>query len=110
MNYLRQIFIFSFSVYLVLLMALPCSDAHRSSSTITAQLSEITHQSDSHRQHSEVCTPFCICSSCVVAIVLHPCLEFDFFNPDHRDSNICNFYQSVQSDFHGSIWQPPQLV
>ncbi|WP_373283142.1 DUF6660 family protein [Flavobacterium suaedae] len=104
----RQIFIKFLSVYLLVLMILPCSDAHASlGNTNSVQLSQ---QADDEHHDMEICTPFCVCSSCVVGVVLQPVTEFCIFIPEIPSALISNFYQSVKSDFHGSIWQPPQLV
>lgn len=97
------------SAYLLLLMVMPCSEAHASHSHKT--VTKVMKLSDEHHHSDiEICTPFCVCSSCVVAVVVQPVTEFWFFVPDIPTTGISNFYRSVKSDFHGSIWQPPQLV
>ena len=103
----RQIFTALLSVYLLILMVLPCSDAHASHSNIRS--AQVSQQADQHND-IEICTPFCICSSCVVAVVIQPVTEFGIFIPETPSTQISNFYQSVKSDFYGAIWQPPQLV
>ncbi len=108
MNLIRKIAVNFFSVYLVVLMVLPCTEAHASIKDTVTHHSHKDHTGDSHQD--EVCTPFCVCGSCVVAVVLYPVLEITFLGPESTTTEVHNFYSSLKSDFHGTIWQPPQLV
>jgi len=104
----RHILTILFSVYLLGLMVLPCSESHA--------VEAGKHRSESQSQHkhdhdAELCTPFCVCGSCIAAIALQAPLDYELLEPEtFFQDQISNFYQSVNSDFHGSIWQPPQLV
>jgi len=110
MNVFRKIAIHLFSVYLVVLMVLPCTEGH-AAENITVNLHDNHDTQDGNRHHqSELCTPFCVCGGCVVAVVLHPAMEITFFQPGHLSVELTNLYSSFNSDFYGSIWQPPQLV
>lgn len=104
----RQIVTAILSVYLLILMVMPCSDAH---TQIKGAAETSVSQAESDHHHDvELCTPFCVCGSCVTAIVLQPSIEIDvpYFESYYKEA--ASFYQSVKSTFHGSIWQPPQLV
>jgi len=103
----RHIITALLSVYLLVLMVMPCSDAHTQMGGNTT-----THfsKADSHHDHTDLCTPFCVCSGCIAAIVLQPALEFSLLNFDVSAKEPVNFYESVASSFYGSIWQPPQIV
>ncbi|MCW4469809.1 hypothetical protein OGH69_12585 [Flavobacterium sp. MFBS3-15] len=104
----RHILTMLFSVYLLGLMVLPCSESHAQETSFQRTVSQ---EHDEHDHSMEICTPFCVCGSCVAAIVLHSPIDYNLLNLDSEISrNISNFYQSVKSDFHGSIWQPPQLA
>ena len=108
MDKTRHILTILFSVYLLGLMVLPCSESHAQEASFHKTASQ---EQDNHDQSMETCTPFCVCGGCVAAIVLHSPLEYNLFDPAveiHREKS--NFYQSVISTFHCSIWQPPQLV
>lgn len=105
---LRQILTILISAYLLILMVLPCTDAHNTYNK--NHTAEITQDVPEHHDDFEVCTPFCVCGSCIAAVVVQPLAEYNLYLPDYYNTRISNFYQSVQSDFHGSIWQPPQLV
>ena len=104
----RHILTILFSVYLLGLMVLPCSESHAMEAR---KQHSASHSQDKHSHDTELCTPFCVCGSCVTAIALQAPLEYKLLEPEALfDHQISNFYRSVVSDFHGSIWQPPQLV
>ncbi|MGQ2985442.1 DUF6660 family protein [Flavobacterium sp.] len=108
MGKMRHILILLFSVYLLGLMVLPCSESHAQEASFHKTASQDQHD---HDHSMETCTPFCVCGGCVAAIVLHSPSDYNLLDPAieiHTETS--NFYQSVTSDFHGSIWQPPQLV
>lgn len=108
MNSKRHILTILFSVYLLSLMVLPCSEAH---ALEAGRHRTESHSSDGHNHDAELCTPFCVCGCCVTAIALQASIDFEVIQPEVTYSQtISNFYQSVESTFHGSIWQPPQLV
>lgn len=96
-----------FSVYLLGLMVLPCSESHVQEASFNRSASQ---EEGDHDHSMELCTPFCVCGSCVAAIMLHSPVDYDFLDFDSINSGISNLYQSVNSQFYGSIWQPPQLV
>jgi hypothetical protein len=104
----RQIFTMLLSTYLLVLMVLPCSESHAEEASL---LKTASQEHSGHDHSMETCTPFCVCGSCVTAIVLHAPIDLDIFSPEITcDKEISNFYQSVKSTFQGSIWQPPQIV
>ncbi|MDV6170355.1 DUF6660 family protein [Flavobacterium sp. DG1-102-2] len=104
----RQILTAILSVYLLILMVMPCSDAHTQMQRRTETY--LSHNDSDQHHDVELCTPFCVCGSCVTAIVLQSTLEFEtlHFEPQFQEAQ--SFYQSVKSTFHGTIWQPPQLA
>ena len=105
---MRHILTIFFSVYLLGLMVLPCSESH---AVEAGRQSTESHSQDKHSHDTELCTPFCVCGSCVTAIVLTADADYQIFQPDIViDKEISNFYQSVKSSFQGSSWQPPQRV
>lgn len=98
-----------FTAYLLVLMVMPCNE-HEAESNAKQ---ELTQGNDNHSHKDDeldLCTPFCICNSCVAAIILQSQFEINFFIPATPGSKTSNFYKSVNSQFHGSIWQPPKLV
>ena len=107
MKYTRQIVTIILSVYLLVLMVMPCTDAHSKIGTI--EQTQVSQSDDDHHD-LEICSPFCVCSSCMAAVILQPVITFEIlhFEPQYKD--IPSSYKSIVSSFHGSIWQPPQLV
>jgi len=107
MKQARQIITTILSVYLLILIVMPCTDAH--SKMNAKEQTQISQHEDDHHD-IEICSPFCVCSSCTAAVVLQPVITFEVlhFEPHYR--NISSLYESVVSSFYGSIWQPPQLV
>ena len=108
MQRMRHILTRVLSVYLLILMFIPCSDEH--ASLYIKQATEVTKATHDYHIGIEVCTPFCVCGSCVAAVIIHQIAEFSLFIPKQGNRLISNFYQSLKHDFFGSIWQPPQLV
>ena len=106
---LRQILTPFLSVYLLILMVFPCSDAHASHSTPPKAHFEQHTQEHDHNA-TDACTPFCACGSCVIAIVIYPPQEIAFFFLTDATLEEPVLYQSLESLYKGSIWQPPQLL
>lgn len=108
MKQARHFFTTFLSAYLLILMVLPCNDAHAQSGTILeTQFAQL--QNDQH--HEDFCTPFCICSCCTTPIILaQAAIIFEVSYFENYQSQTTSFYKSITSAFFGSIWQPPQLV
>jgi len=107
MQYTRQIVTTILSVYLLVLTVMPCTDAHaKMGATQQTQVS----QADDEHHDLDICSPFCVCSSCTAAVILQPSITFDVLHFESEGKNVPSFYQSVNSSFYASIWQPPQLV
>ena len=107
MQKLRHILTQLLSVYLLVLMVLPCSDAHAR----TAAIEKVQFSAQEHEHiDSHICTPFCVCSGCTAAIVLQAVVNIEPIHFTISMKSADNFYQSVNSHFFGSIWQPPQII
>ncbi|MEZ0005863.1 hypothetical protein ABH942_001220 [Flavobacterium sp. 28YEA47A] len=95
------------SVYLLVLMILPCNDVHAQlQTTSSTQISQF--QNEQH--HEDFCSPFCICACCTTPIVMQSAIVFEVPHFDNSYTKTPSFYKPVISSFFGSIWQPPQLV
>jgi len=89
-------------------MILPCSETH---ALEARRQHTASHSQDKHKHDTDLCTPFCVCGSCITAIVLYAPIDFELLEAEVPfQGRVSNFYQSVNSDFYGSIWQPPQLA
>jgi len=97
-----------FSLYILLLPAVPCSDTKECKETAATGTPA---QGGKHKEHGEeACSPFCNCSCC--GQVFTPVLQLN------RAAIVKltlqrqqEFYQdnSLSSDFLGTIWQPPKV-
>jgi len=104
----RQIVTTIFTVYLLVLMVMPCTDAH-SRLGLTTQ-NQFSQSVDDDHHDIEICSPFCVCSSCVAAVMVQPVIAFETLHFESHYRNGHSFYESIVSSFYGSIWQPPQLI
>ena len=106
--FLMKFFILIFSIYLLALSLVPCSDAFNECQSIDVEYSnDHDHESD----HDDHCTPFCSCSCCGTSMisnsVLIPFLKLR--NIVTLSNEVFTFASSSISNFLGSIWQPPKL-
>lgn len=107
MKSIRQIVTTILSVYLLILMVMPCTDAHSKMGAATN--TQISQAHDDHHD-LEICSPFCVCSGCTAAVMLQAVITFEVFHFESHYKNVPGLYESIVSSFYGSIWQPPQLV
>lgn len=107
MKQARQILTSFLSVYLLVLMVLPCNDVHAHAESATLQQFS---QLQNEQHHEDFCTPFCICACCTTPIIMQSALVFEVPNFENVYVKTPSFYKSTVSSFFGSIWQPPQLV
>lgn len=103
----RQLLTSFLSVYLLVLMILPCNDVHAHAQT--RELQQVT-QLQNEQHHEDFCTPFCACACCTTPIIMQsvPTFEVPYFDISYTKTP--SFYKFIASSFCGSIWQPPQLV
>lgn len=108
----RKIGIYTFSAYLLLLMLFPCTESHTlgGADSIAEYSGNADESSGTRHSDDDLCTPFCVCGHCVVAVVLQPVLEIAVPVSVKTSIQPSSFYSAPKSDFHGTIWQPPQLV
>lgn len=99
-----------FSIYIITLSCLPCADAEITIGKETASLHIDTKSStDTHLE--DTCSPFCICNCCHSS-------GFYKSNDYIKRAVTVNIFIETQateytsaffSNFHNSIWQPPQI-
>lgn len=96
-------------IYILGLLAVPCSDVYNSCVASNSVQKELTHNhSDDNDDH---CTPFCQCSCCSVSVVKFNFKMPEFNLPQHIISvkNAVIKDCQVISSYSGSIWQPPKF-
>jgi hypothetical protein len=96
-----------FSLYILLLPAVPCRDTKECKEAIGTEKKAST---GNHKEHEEACSPFCNCTCC--GQVVAPLLQLNRVaiikliarrqQQFYRDS-------SLLSCFLGTIWQPPKV-
>ncbi len=96
-------------IYILGLLAVPCSDVYNTCLEVRSQQKEIAH---SHSEDKDDhCSPFCQCSCCSVSAV-----KFSFKMPElHTPPQLISVKNTVIkncqviSSYTGSIWQPPKF-
>ena len=101
------------SLYVFALAAMPCAD-FESDSLAHENITHTTNGTDnhSHDKNKDLCSPFCICNCCgQLTLTYVPAITFEFQRQIEEIITSQPTYTSIlNSDFYGSIWQPPQLV
>ncbi|HOZ75433.1 MAG TPA: hypothetical protein PLS51_04400 [Flavobacterium sp.] len=99
------------SFILMVLSCLPCADAANDSEH--SQSTVQNHHHETNDEHSDLCSPFCICNCCGAQILnFTPVLSFviepipAIFSPKPE----IGYKSHLASMFSGSIWQPPRIV
>jgi len=104
-----KFFAYIFSIYILALSVMPCSDASndcRSKTEVAERADAHSHKSD----HNDTCSPFCICSCCNTPVNI----TFDSFSikvnkPVATSLKIPVFNFFFASNYYGSIWKPPKI-
>ncbi|MCK9219503.1 MAG: hypothetical protein PHF97_11070 [Bacteroidales bacterium] len=98
---------FILSIYIFYMVSLPCVDdichIDNPSSEQTAPQNQ-----DSHSDHADACSPFCICSCCSVPVTVTPVTYVDppFFTLVRSIVPVTFHFISFYSPFY---WQPPKI-
>ncbi|OJU29406.1 MAG: hypothetical protein BGN92_03430 [Sphingobacteriales bacterium 41-5] len=103
-----KIIAFIFSLYILLLSGMPCTDAQDCNLPTTTQVSA-TQSHDNHQHETEHCPPLCHCSCCSVAVSKMPLLAFTYVKPTFVVKENFSFYKSHHlTGFLEAVWQPPK--
>ena len=100
------------SIYIVILTAYPCADKHRDFDNMVEIDFSQKHNDHSHSNDNDLCSPFCVCNCCgQQTLSFIEVQSFNFLVQFKEIKTSVSFYKSISfSNFHKSIWQPPQLV
>jgi len=98
---------FILSIYTICLVSAPCVDEVLPCNILVSEQTDHQH-SGAPSDHSDACSPFCICSCCSVpvtiaqnAYICHPFFAF-------QRSIIAGSSQFISS-FTVNFWQPPKI-
>ncbi len=99
-----------FSLFLVTLSVLPCSDGVECEDITKVEVSQSNHET--HNHESEQCPPFCTCACCGVHIYKFQTAALSFkedldFYIQKKELGFYSFHynKKIASD----IWQPPKI-
>lgn len=99
-----------FSIYILALSVLPCSDAYNDCNSNTA-LTENSQNHDHNTDLNDICSPFCTCTCCSISanpkftpfsIKIAKVVAVSLLKFPNREF-------SFASNFYGNIWQPPKI-
>ena len=102
-----KVFAFILSLYILILVAIPCVDVPPNHAL---QKNELSQNANSHHHNdSDTCSPFCVCSCCVSPIShLIYRVSFTCYSSTRIQFNTyTSFFTSYNT---ASIWQPPKLI
>lgn len=91
---------------------MPCADTEVSSLEHTTSKFASNHNERSHDNRNDLCSPFCTCNCCSVQILTNfPTFTASFPVVSEIIKIQLPTYKSIaNSNYFGSIWQPPQIV
>jgi hypothetical protein len=102
-----RLFLHIFSIYILALSVMPCSDAYNNCKSETVFTEAHNHKSD----RNDNCSPFCTCTCCsTTANPKFTPLKFDIAKPIATSKiTYHNRDFSFVSNYCGNIWQPPKI-
>lgn len=100
-------FAFLFSIYILCLVSAPCVDdtLHLSNGVPGESSGQVPI---SHSDHTDACSPFCVCSCCNVMVTISPDITISqpFFSVQR---SFIAEPSSFISSFSHTFWQPPKI-
>lgn len=100
------------SIVFLILSSMPCADMEAGSITQLSIEFRTNHDSNSHDNHIDLCSPFCTCNCCnaqVLTYFMVTTINFPIVTEIIKTQ--LPLYKSISySNFYGSIWQPPQIA
>jgi hypothetical protein len=101
-----KLFASVFSLYILVLLAVPCMDTH--SSGMNTGIVAATNETHNHSGDMDQCSPFCSCICCAASIV-YPEFKVDFFSSDFFEKVTPSKALSFIPVSLNSIFQPPNI-
>lgn len=93
-----------FSIYLLGLIFIPCADVHAENNH---QTTSIYSSVDSHGQHADRCSPFCLCNCCQT--VTQPAIYTYFSHFATLTGTSVPFIISREFSISIILWRPPKV-
>ncbi|SFI84512.1 hypothetical protein SAMN05421638_1151 [Kaistella treverensis] len=104
-----KIFAFLLSLFFMALTVVPCSDA-ASGFGDKVCVAEDVHLEQSQDEHTDLCTPFCVCNCCGMTLSVS---QINTLLPEHHKVVIKDILPDRK--YHhkilhpAGIWQPPKI-
>lgn len=104
-------FWFLFSIFILALTVMPCSENEECETFIKTKISQNNHQEE-HKHKAEQCIPFCTCSHCPGSAFYQSSIFYTFKNKikfsDKKEQ--LSFYSFIYNKkIANKIWQPPKF-
>ena len=98
-----------FSIYIIALSCMPCADAENIVGNKTACIQNETNSPSD--KHNDACSPFCNCNCCNCNGFYKATDYASVITPVkiEQESSKIEYTSTLFSNFHNSIWQPPQI-
>ncbi|MEO8516634.1 MAG: DUF6660 family protein [Flavobacterium sp.] len=100
-----------FSLFLIALTVLPCSDSIECKDTSKITVSENSNH-EKHNHESEQCSPFCTCACCGITIYKFQTASISFKeNLDFyvQKKELSHYSFNYNKKIILKIWQPPKI-
>ena len=101
-----KVFTLLFSLYILVLVAIPCIDKPLAGVMQKIEIPQSTH--GNHDEGADHCSPFCTCACCATFVI-----QLDHGIPFNSFSYLLTQFLEYSSTFvthHlASIWQPPKI-
>lgn len=91
------------------LSVLPCMDSSFKSNAKNAVVDVDHHDGDSSQEHTDNCSPLCICSCCSVVSVYSASVSVDLPRIENHIEH-ASYYSGSLISISLPVWQPPQLA
>ena len=95
---------------MLLLALLPCGDEVECADNDRYQTAFTTDGQQDHDNHSENCSPFCICACCGQLVTIASAHHFNVQPKTTISKPLISYSDPYFEIIPQSIWQPPKLV
>ena len=102
-------FITIFSMYIMALTIMPCTDSVTCKNDSPASTS--SNQHDHREDEADSCSPFCVCACCGVAGLLFPSPKLFFIKSKKANTptQASTYNSEFISTYYYTFWQPPKI-
>jgi hypothetical protein len=97
-----------FSFYLLALAIMPCTDNEHHVHAADELAVPSAGDNNTTTQHTEKCSPFCICSCCGTSLAIHD-FQTTASVPQHADTQKTMYQSNFISEVSFPIWHPPKF-